>query len=268
MTDGRLGRSVVRHTGGLIDSTQLPSTPIYSMPRHSRSLPAGHSFHITLRCNSHQFLIAKRIRRDVMLVVLEKAKQKYSFRLYGVCLMAYHIHLLIKPQDATQIPKLMHWVGWHASMLLNRLSGRCGHFWEARYYATPIAPDDHQRAFNTLRYIHANPKAAGVRKDWHPAFLQLAPTLTGCSKRYINFCKKYRCKSKPVKIRQWGRKLIALLKSTTPRAQGRGRRISQCIGQQALSLNLPILQYLPGSGSKSPNSFAIAMHHAGMMMSA
>jgi putative transposase len=236
------------------------------MPRPKRHLPQGYSFHITLRCNSRQFLIAKRIRRDVLLVVLEKAKQKYPFRLYGACLMANHLHLLIRPDDATQLPKLMHWVGWYASMLLNRLSGRCGHFWEARYYATAIAPEDHQRALNTLRYIHANPKAAGVRKgfydpysnyghygrletdgisDWHPAFLQLSPTLTGCSKRYINFCKKYRCKSKPIKIRQWGSKLIALLKSTTSRAQGRGKRISQCIGQQALPLNLPILQHLP-----------------------
>lgn len=171
----------------------------------------------------------------MLLVVLEKAKQNYSFRLYGVCLMANHIHLLIKPDDASQLPKLMHWMGWYASMLLNRLTGRCGHFWEARYYATPIAPEDHQRALNTLRTIHANPKAAGVRKgfydpysnyghysrletdglsDWHPAFLQLAPTLTGCSKRYINFCKKYCCKSKPIKTKQWGSKLIALLKGT------------------------------------------------------
>ncbi|WP_370586677.1 hypothetical protein [Synechococcus sp. SYN20] len=90
-----------------------------------------------------------------------------------------------------------------AAMLLNRLSGRCGHFWEARYYATAISPKDHQRALNTLRDIHANPKAAGVRKgfydpfsnyghygrlevdglsQWHPAFMQLAPTLKGCSK--------------------------------------------------------------------------------------
>jgi REP element-mobilizing transposase RayT len=76
----------------------------------SRSLPAGHSFLITLCCNSRQFLIAKRIRRDVLLVVLEKAKQNYAFRLYGICLMANHIHLLIKPDDASQLPKLMHWV--------------------------------------------------------------------------------------------------------------------------------------------------------------
>ena len=153
--------------------------------------------------------------------------------------MANHIHLLIKPDNASQLPKIMHWEGWYASMLLNRLAGRCGHFLEARYYATAIAPEDHQGALNTLRHIHANPKAAGVRKgfddpysnyghysrleadglsDWHPAFPQLAPTLTG--------------------------------------------RISQCIGQQALPLNLPIRNTCPSSGSKSPSSLAIAMQHA------
>ena len=236
------------------------------MPRPSRSLPAGHSFHITLRCNSRQFLIAKRIRRDVLLVVLEKAKQNYSFRLYGICLMANHIHLLLKPDDASQLPKIMHWVGWYASMLLNRLTGRCGHFWEARYYSTPIAPEDHQRALNTLRYIHANPKAAGVRKgfydpysnyghysrleadglsDWHPSFLQLAPALTGCAKRYQRFCQNYRSKSKPVKIRQWGNKLIAVLKSTATKTQGKSKRHRHCIGQQSLPINLPMLQQLP-----------------------
>jgi putative transposase len=110
------------------------------MTRLSRSLPVVHSFHITLRCNSRQFLIAKRFCRDVWLVDFDKAKQNYSFRLYGLCLMANHIHLLLlKPDDASQLPKIMQWVGWYASMLLNRLSGRCGHFWEARYYSTPIA---------------------------------------------------------------------------------------------------------------------------------
>ena len=80
----------------------------------------------------------------MLLVVLEKAKHKYPFRLYGVCLMANHIHLLLKPQDASQLPKLMHWVGWYASI-----------------------------ALNTLRNIHANPKAAGVRKRFYDPLFQL-----------------------------------------------------------------------------------------------
>ena len=55
-------------------------------------------------------------------------------------------------------------------MALNRLTGRCEHFWEARHYATPIAPNDHRRALNTLRYIHANPKADGMRRGFMTLF--------------------------------------------------------------------------------------------------
>ena len=75
------------------------------MARQPRYLPAGHSFHITLRCNSRQFLIAKGLRRDVLLAVLAKAKQKVPHRLYAVCLMANHLHLLLRPDDASELAK-------------------------------------------------------------------------------------------------------------------------------------------------------------------
>jgi hypothetical protein len=45
---------------------------------------------------------------------------------------ANQLHLLIRPDDASRLPKLMHWFGWYSAMALTRLSGRCGHFWEAR----------------------------------------------------------------------------------------------------------------------------------------
>ncbi len=59
---------------------------VEDMARQLRYLPAGHSFHITLRCNSRQFLIAKGLRRDVLLAVLAKAKQKVPHKLYAACL--------------------------------------------------------------------------------------------------------------------------------------------------------------------------------------
>lgn len=229
------------------------------MPRPKRHLPEGHSFHITLRCNSRAFLISKALRRDVLLSVLAKAQHKVPHQLYGVCLMANHIHLLLKPDDAAQLPKLMHWVAWYASMLLNRLAGRCGHFWEARYYATPIASNDHKRALNTLRYIHANPKAAGVRQgfydpysnfghysrleadglsQWHPAFLQLAPTLTGCSKRYIHFCKAYRTQSNSASKCHWGKRLLKTLLSAKGSSKGRSKHQRVSPGQQHLPFPL------------------------------
>ena len=55
-------------------------------------------------------------------------------------------------------------------MALNRLTGRCGHLWEARYFSTPIETGDTRRVLATLRYFHANPKAAGVRKGFHDPY--------------------------------------------------------------------------------------------------
>jgi hypothetical protein len=48
----------------------------------------------------------------------------------------------------------------------NRLLKRTGHFWEKRYYCDGFAPSDRERALNTLRYIHGNPKAAKMRKGF------------------------------------------------------------------------------------------------------
>jgi len=44
------------------------------MTRPIRQVPEGYSFNITLRCNSCQFLMAKGLRRDVMLAVLKRAQ--------------------------------------------------------------------------------------------------------------------------------------------------------------------------------------------------
>lgn len=74
-------------------------------------------------------MIAKALRRDVLQAVLKKAKQKFAMKGYGLlCLMANHLHLLIKPEEAKDLPRLMNWFAWYPVMALNLLSGRCGHF--------------------------------------------------------------------------------------------------------------------------------------------
>ena len=126
------------------------------MARAKRLLPSGCSFHITLRCNSRQFLIAKALRRDVLLAVLNKAQQKFAVKVY---VMANHLHLLLRPDDASDLPRLMHWFAWYSAMALNRLSGRCGHFWEARYFSTPIHLKDHRRMLKYLEDYPCQPQS-------------------------------------------------------------------------------------------------------------
>lgn len=84
--------------------------------------------------------------------------------------MANHLHLLQPPPRGKDLPRIIHWIGWYSAMALNRLTGRCGHLWVASYFSTPIDPAVRRRVLATLRYIHANPKAAGVRKGFHDPY--------------------------------------------------------------------------------------------------
>ena len=54
----------------------------------------------------------------MLLAVLNKAQQKFAVRVYGLCLMANHLHLLLKPEDAKDLPRLMHWFAWYSAMAL------------------------------------------------------------------------------------------------------------------------------------------------------
>ena len=47
-------------------------------------------------------MIAKGLRHDLLIAVLKKVQQKFAVKVYGLCLMANHLHLLIKPADAKE----------------------------------------------------------------------------------------------------------------------------------------------------------------------
>ena len=124
----------------------------------------------------------------------------------------------------------MHWISWYSAIALTRLSRRF-----------------------SLRHTHANSMAAGIRRgfmtpiattgncsrldadgisEWHPSFLQLAATLKGCSKRYQNFCTKYRHHTKRAPKCRWGSRMLKRLVETSGSSRSKSKRISP--GQQQL----------------------------------
>ena len=205
------------------------------MPRKPRDFKKGYCYHITARCNSREFRLSKKTLRQTLLYTIDKARGKYSFRLYALCIMSNHVHYLIEPDQPHELSKIMHYINWYTAMCFNRLLNRTGHFWEQRDSSTGFPNHDKRRALNTLRYIHANPKAAGMKRgffydfsnygtyhrlnadgitDWHPAFLTLGDTLDECARRYRNFCWKYRPRTKPKKTCHWGNRFIEILRKS------------------------------------------------------
>ena len=131
--------------------------------RQPRNVQPAFSYRVTTRCNNREFNLARRECREVFLYAIKKALDKYGFKLYALCIMSNHVHYLIEPTAKEELPKIMHFLNWYTAMCFNRMLNRTGHFWEKRYYCDGFPSGDKQRALNTLRYIHSNPKAAGRR---------------------------------------------------------------------------------------------------------
>ena len=206
------------------------------MPRSPRCLKPECCYHITVRCNNREFRLTRLECREVLLYAIDRCQQKFGFKLYALCIMSNHVHYLIEPAQPEDLPKIMHWLNWYTAMCFNRLLNRTGHFWEKRYHSTGFPIADKRRSLNTLRYIHANPKAANMQQSWfydfsnygsydrltqdgisqwHPAFLSLGTTLEICAAAYRKFCKQYRPQPKPERKNHWGSKLLANLKASS-----------------------------------------------------
>ncbi|BAZ26668.1 hypothetical protein NIES4073_75760 [Kalymmatonema gypsitolerans NIES-4073] len=123
------------------------------MPRFPRNFQPGYCYHITTRCNNREFRLTRNECREVFLYAIKKAKDKFGFKLYALCIMSNHVHYLLEPAQPEELPKIMHWLNWYTAMCFNRMLKRTGHFWEKRYHSTGFANTDKKRALNTLRYI-------------------------------------------------------------------------------------------------------------------
>ncbi|MBT9311863.1 transposase [Leptothoe kymatousa] len=203
------------------------------MARTPRKFQKNYCYHITTRCNNREFRLTRFECRELLLFAIRRCRDKFGFKLYGLCIMSNHIHYLLEPAEPNDVPKIMHWLNWYTAMCFNRLLNRTGHFWEKRYHSTGFANTDHRRALNTLRYIHGNPKAASMQQgwfydfsnygsydrltddgitQWHPAFLALGITLELCAAVYRRFCKRYKPSPKTERRNHWGSQRLAGLK--------------------------------------------------------
>jgi putative transposase len=87
------------------------------MPRSPRCFEANTSYHVTLRCNKQAFDLRRPQARQAILYCSARAKAKFNFKLYGVCVMSNHVHYFLKPAQPHQMSRLMHWLNWYCAML-------------------------------------------------------------------------------------------------------------------------------------------------------
>ncbi len=94
---------------------------------------------------------------------LVKAATKYGLTIHAYVWMTNHIHLLVTPEFAHSISKVLQSVGRRYVQYFNYTYRRSGTLWEGRYRATVV--DSEWYLLTVMRYIELNSVRAGIVTD-------------------------------------------------------------------------------------------------------
>ena len=136
--------------------------------RKKRELAEGAFYHVTSRTNNKTRVFENKMGRKIMELTLQDAKDKFHFRLTNFCVMPTHIHLLIQPEERTNLSRIMQWIKIQSAKRWNFIHGCTDHLWGAQpYFSRPIK-DQNEYDF-VMDYIDQNPVKAGLSEtpyDW------------------------------------------------------------------------------------------------------
>jgi putative transposase len=130
--------------------------------RKKREFVDGAVYHVTSRTNDKKRVFEGGVGREIMLLVLMEAREKFGFGLANFCIMPNHIHLLIMPGEGGELSRIMHWLKTQSAKRWNRIQGCTDHLWGERYFAR-IIKDSGDYAY-VMEYIDQNPVKAGLAR--------------------------------------------------------------------------------------------------------
>jgi REP element-mobilizing transposase RayT len=138
------------------------------MPRPLRFQPEPWSvFFVTARCIHSRFLLRPSSRTNALVVgVMAKAIKRFDVKLFGLCFMSNHYHLLLSSKDAASLAQFMQYLNSNIARELGRLHNWREKFWSRRYRATAVLDD--AAVLERMKYILSNSVKEGLVK--HPRY--------------------------------------------------------------------------------------------------
>lgn len=130
------------------------------MPRPTRISLEGLVYHIINRGNNRQGVFKEEGDFTTYLKTIKKFKQRYSFKLYGYCLMNNHTHLIMEPTKANTLSKIIQSITLSYIRLYHSKYRTSGHLWQGRFKNPIIQTDEY--LLECLKYIELNPIKANI----------------------------------------------------------------------------------------------------------
>lgn len=129
------------------------------MPHTGRKKSASGYYHVVPKGLADQILFENDSEREEYINLLGESKSEYGLLLHAYCLMSNHVHLVIEdPED--HLSEAMKYVHERFAMSQSMRTGRRGGIFAKPFWSEPIETDEYLLC--AVRYVHANPAAAGI----------------------------------------------------------------------------------------------------------
>ena len=129
------------------------------MARKQRTHYPGALYHVMVRGNNGERILAEALHKDEYIKILSHYKQQFSFKIYAFCIMDNHAHFLIEVNN-TPLSTIMQRVQQVYTQRYNRKYARTGHVFQQRYKALPCKKEEY--LLQLIKYIHYNPIRAKI----------------------------------------------------------------------------------------------------------
>lgn len=129
------------------------------MPRHARVICPGFPHHVTQRGNHRNRVFFSRGDGLAYIQMLRECSLLHAVEIVAYCLMPNHVHLVLVPSSADALHRALKVVHGRYAQRINRIRGQIGHFWQDRYFSSPL---DSSYFLNAVRYVELNPVRAKI----------------------------------------------------------------------------------------------------------
>lgn len=126
----------------------------------TRLLIKNACYHIYIRGNQKQKVFLAKDDFEFYLYQLKRYKRKFSFLIYGYCLMPNHIHIVGEPVEPQNLPKLMQCLQRSYTAYYNKKYEKVGHLWQGRFKMKVIVKDEY--LIDCIAYVEQNPVRANL----------------------------------------------------------------------------------------------------------
>lgn len=133
------------------------------MPRKTRQESPTGIYHWITRGYLKRDIFYRKDDFEKFVALLKEYKQTYCLKIYHLCLMHNHVHLLVQAPSKGALSRFSHFVKRRYAYYYSKSYAHAGPSFEKRIIAVPV--DSESYLLECGRYIERNPVRAGLAKN-------------------------------------------------------------------------------------------------------